>query len=406
MENALKTLVARSLVLTATSIAATAAHAESSPYYFGGGLGVTQVSNLYRQTDNVNSDTVATATLLAGLDQGLGRGRIFGDASLQSNRYRRNSGLNNQSYSLKGGLDWATFERLSGTVSGSRTRALATYNVGNGVATIFKKNIEDNTTFDTVVRLGLVTRYSLEAAAGYRNRKFSATEYATLEFTQKRVSVGHFFQPSPALRLGLSPRLTNTVYPRYSLLNGLYRRSESRRTDLDLTGRWMPNGISTVDARLSTGRSTHTSGVGRDFSGVTGQLSWTWKPSARWSLNTSISRDTGLETSVFATSIGNLSTDQNRITTALQVNGSYELTSKIALMAGASLARTDRSDEILAQRAEGYDRDTLLNLSARYQYSRGIQFSCQITHQARGSSTPLYVYDANSYGCSGQLIIN
>ena len=76
----MKTLAARSLVLTATSIAATAAHAESSPYYFGGGLGVTQVSNLYRQTDNVNSDTVATATLLAGLDQGLGRGRIFGDA--------------------------------------------------------------------------------------------------------------------------------------------------------------------------------------------------------------------------------------------------------------------------------------------------------------------------------------
>ena len=405
MAHALKTLAAHGLMLT-VGLAATGAHAQSNPYYFGAGLGLTQVSNLYRQSDNTNSDTVATATLLAGLDQGLGRGRIFGDASLQNNRYRRNSDLNNQSYALKGGLDWATQERLSGSFSGSRTRALASYNVGNGVAPIFKKNIEDNSSFDTVVRLGLVTRYSLEASAGYRSRSFSAIEYATLEYTQNRVAVGLYFQPSPALRLGLSPRLSNTVYPRYSLLNGSFQRSESRRTDLDLTGRWVPNAISTFDARLSTGRSTLTSGVGRDFSGVTGRLSWYWKPSARWALDASVSRDTGLETSIFATSIGNLSSDQNRITTAVQVNGSYELTSKIALTAGASLAKTDRTNEFLNQRADGYDRDTALNLSARYQYSRGIQFSCQITHQARGSSTPLYVYDANSVGCAGQLIVN
>ena len=401
----LKSLVARGLVLTA-GLAAMGAHAQSSPYYFGGGLGVTQVSNLYRQSTNANSDTVATATLLAGLDQGLGRGRVFGDASLQNNRYRRNGDLNNQSYALKAGLDWATLERLSGTVSGSRTRALANYNVGSGVAVISKKNIEDNSAFDTMVRLGMVTRYSFEATAGYRSRSFSAIEYASLEYTQKRASLGLYFQPSPALRLGLSPRLSNTVYPRYTLPNGSFQRSESRRTDLDLTGRWVPNDISTVDARLSTGKSKLTSGVGRDFSGVTGRVSWNWKPSARWSLNTAVSRDTGLETSIFATSIGNLSSDQNRITTAVQVNGRYDLSSKIALMAGTSWAKTDRTDEFLTQRAEGYDRDTSVNLSARYQYSRGVQFSCQITRQARGSSTPLYVYDANSYGCSGQLIFN
>jgi hypothetical protein len=405
MAHLLKTLAAHGLVLT-LGVAASAAHAQSSPYYFGGGLGLTQVSNLYRQSDNTNSDTVTTATLLAGLDQGLGRGRIFGDASLQNNRYRRNSDLNNQSYTLKAGLDWATLERLSGTVSGSRTRALASYNVGNGVALITKKNIEDTSSFDAVVRLGLVTRYSLEASAGYRSRKFSAIEYSSLEYTQERASLGLYYQPSPALRLGVSPRLSNTVYPRYVFQNGSFQRSESRRTDLDLTGRWVPTAISTFDARISTGKSTLTSGVGRDFSGVTGRLSWNWQPSARWALNTAISRDTGLETSYFATGVGNLSSDQNRITTALQINGSYELSSKIALMAGASLAKTDRSNAFLTQRADGFDRDTAVNLSARYQYSRGIQFSCQINHQARGSSTPSYVYDANSVGCAGQLIIN
>ena len=385
---------------------ATPAFAESSPYYFGGGLGLTRVSNIYREAGAGNSDTIATATLLAGLDQRFGRERLFGDVSLQDNRYASNSDLNNQSYSLKAGLDFATVERISGTLSGNTTRALAAYNVGNGVAPIFKKNIEDNNSIDAVIRLGLVTRYSLEAGAGYRSRSFSADEYARVEYRQKRASFGLVYRPSSDLRLGVAARHTRGKFPRYSLVGGVFQASEYKRNDIDLTGRWVLSGASNLDGRLSTGKSTQTTGVGRDSSSVTGQLTWNWQPTARWSLSTTLIRDTGLETSFFNSSIGNLTSDQNRLMTALQLNGSYELTSKIVLNAGASLNKTDRINEFLDQRLNDYDRDTTYNLSARYQYSRGVQFSCQLSHQARNSSTPQYVYSANSYGCSGQLIIN
>jgi hypothetical protein len=297
-------------------------------------------------------------------------------------------------------------ERVSGSITGNRTQALASYNAGNGVAQIFKKNIEKNSVVDTVVRLGLVTRFSLEAGAGYRSRNFSATEYAPLEYTQKRINLGLFYQPSPALRLGLSPRVTKIEFPRYSLVNGVYLRSESRRTDLDLTGRWVPNGVSSFDARLSAGRSKLTNGIGRDFSGATGQFSWNWKPTAKWSLITSVSRDTGLETSFLNIGTTGLTADQNRLTNALQFTANYELTSKIALSAAASMARTSRVDEILDQRLNNFDRDSSVSLSARYQLSRGAQLSCQFGHQARGSSTPQYVYSANSFGCAGQLLID
>ena len=382
------------------------ASAEPNPYYFGGGLGLTHVSNIFRQAATTNGDRVATASLLAGLDQRFGRERLFGDASLQSNRYQRNDNLNNRSYTVSGGLDWATLERISGTFSGSRSQALASYNVGNGVAPIFKKNVEDNTTLDAMARLGLVTRWSLQAGAGYRSRKFSADEYASLEIRQRRLNVGLFYQPSSDLRLGISPRRTQDKYPRYTLVGGAYQSSEARRNDIDLTAHWEPSGASSFDARLSAGKSTHTGGVGRDFSGGTGQFSWKWQPAARWVITTAISRDTGLETSFFNTSIGNLSADQNRLTTALQISGNYELSSKIVLSAGASRANSDRRDEFLDRSTDGHDRDSAYNLGARYQYSRGVQFSCQISHQARDSSTPQYVYTANSYGCNGQMTIN
>ena len=378
--------------------------ADANPYYFGASLGVNQVSNVYRLNNNTNSDTVSTASLLAGIDQSFGRQRLFGDASLNTNRYRSNASLNNSGYNLKGGLDWSTVERLSGTVSVNNSRALGIYNLLN-IAPISKKNIEDNNQLEAVVRMGLVTKFSLEATGAYRTRRFSAVEYARLEFNQNRFSLGIVYRPSTDLSLGVAGRVTNDKYPRYTLSSDGYSAGEFQRNDIDLTGRWAISGASALEGRLSSGRSKVVRGVGTDFSGVTGLVGWTWQPTARWNLSTNLSRDTGLETSLFNLGTSIYSADQNRLTNALRFNANYELSSKVALNAGFSLSKTDRTDSLLGQNVSNFDRDTLFSLGVRYQLSRGTQLSCQYSKQARDSSIPLSVYDANSFGCSGQIIL-
>lgn len=379
--------------------------ADANPYYFGGSLSVNQVSNIYRQSNNTNNDTVSTASVLAGLDQSFGRQRLFADGSLNTSRYRSNADLNNNGYNLKAGLDWSTVERLSGTVSVNNSRALGTYNVRD-VAPILKKNIEDNNQLEAVARLGLVTKFTLEAIGAYRTRRFSAAEYAQLEFDQNRFSLGIVYRPSTDLSLGVAGRITKDKYPRYSFSGGSYNPGEFERKNIDLTSRWTISGASALEGRLSSGSSKVVNGVGTDFSGLTGLIGWTWQPTARWNLSTTLSRDTGLETSFFSQGTSIFNADQNRLTNALRFNANYEWSSKVALNAGFSLSKTDRTNEFLGQRASNYDRDTLFNLGVRYQLSRGIQLSCQYSKQARDSSTALYVYDANSYGCSGQIILN
>jgi len=196
--------------------------------------------------------------------------------------------------------------------------------------------------------------------------------------------------------------LTKDNYPRYGFDGSSFSASKFDRKDLDLTGRWVVSGASTLEGRLSTGRSRVTSGIGTDFSGVTGMISWAWQPVARW--NFSATASTGLETSFLEFNGNRLNSDLNRVTTAGQLNANYELTSKILLNAGASVSKSDRTRDLFSQ--NDFDRDTALNFGARYQYSRGVQFACQLSHQARSSSTAVYVYSANSYGCNGQLIIN
>ncbi|MCV2365084.1 hypothetical protein LNV23_16660 [Paucibacter sp. DJ1R-11] len=387
----------------------TAARADANPYYIGAALNLSRVSNIYRQNSNANNDTVSTASLLAGLDQSFGRQRLFADASLQANRYQSNSGLNNRGYTLKAGLDWSTVERLSGSLSVNNSRSLANYNIGSGVQPIFKKNIEDNKQLDFITRLGLATKISMEAQGGLRSRRFTAQEYARLEFDQKRVALGLYYRPSSDLSVGLAGRLTRDEYPRYTLVNpitGNYTASIFERKDLDLTSRVVLSGASTVEGRLSNGRSKLKSGQGRDFSGITGQVSWLWKPTARWNLSSSFSRDTGLETSFFNFAGTSLSSDQNRIITGAQFSANYELSAKLALSAGFSSSKTDRRDEFLNQQSSSHDRDKSFNLGARWAYSRGIQLGCQYSKSTRDSSIAVYVFEADSYGCYGQIILN
>lgn len=374
--------------------------AQSNPYYFGGLLAYNQITNVFRQATAPNNDMLATTSLLAGLDQTVGRQKLFVDASLQDNRYRSNTALNNQGYSLKAGLEWATLERLSGVVDVNTSNALADYNIGSSLTPIFKRNIERNRQFHGLFRLGLVTRYSLEANLTRRERSFSATEYAQLESKQDAASIGLSYKPSDALALGLAARHTSGVFPNYPLLFAgiLVGSAEDKfqRNDIDLTTELTASGASKFGARLSRGKSSHSLSYERNFSGITGALSWTWQPSAKLSFSTQLSRDTGQEVLVAGV-------NQNRIVSSMQLLANYQLTGKIMLSAGTSLSRGDYTYPNI--NTSNFDNITSVNLGARWSYSRGLTFGCQGKHNSRSNSTPQYGYSASSYGCYAQGLL-
>lgn len=387
---------------------ASPALADANPYYVGTALNLSHVSNIYRQNNNANSDRVTSASLLAGIDQTFGRQRLNLDASLQANRYQNNSELNNRGYTLKGGLDWSTVERLSGSIGVNNSQSLATYNIGNGITPIFKKNIEKNTAVDAVVRLGLVTKLSLEVTAGQRSRRFTAVEYASLEVEQNRYALGLVYSPGPDLRLGIAGRHSTDRFPRYTFdrLTGEFQATELARKDIDLSARWVLSGASALDGRLSHGRSRVAFGAGRDFDGTTGIFTWTWQPTVRWNISTTYTRDTGLETSFLNFAGNTLVADQNRITSSVQLAVNYELTGKLFINASMGGSQVKRLDEFLGQQANSHDRDRSYSLGTRWLYSRGIQLGCQYTKNSRSSTIVQYVYDANSFGCYGQVVLN
>jgi hypothetical protein len=382
---------------------------DTTPFYVGGSLGVTHVSNVFRESSASNNDNVVSIGLLGGVDQRLGRQHLRLDGSMQHNRYRSNHELNNLSYTARAALDWETIGDLSGTLSAKSDRSLADFNVGNGVTQIFKKNTERNDEYQAIARLGVGTRYTLEGGWLYRRREFSAEEYDRFTYHQNTASLGVYATPAGNVKLGLvvrhskgqNPRYPNgffTIDPTTQQPKALTSPNDYTRDDLDFTTRWSTGGRSTLSTRISRSKSKNSLEALSDLSGTTGAIAWNWQPTAKLQFNVQYSRDTGQESVVRLP-------DVNRIYTTWQLGGNYALTSKLSLSATAADKRTRRSSEASAVVANAFEASKTYNLGVRWALSRGISLGCQYDHAGRDSSVPQYVFSASSYGCSGQAIL-
>ena len=405
----------------AAALLAPAAQAQSQPYYLGVSQSLGHESNLYRIGDQQllpaglsKSDTVSSTALFGGIDQAIGRQRVYGSASVRANRYQGNSGLNNEGYGLNLALDWATLERLSGTVSLGASQNLTKFNeINNTGAVETQRNIEQNQQVDAKVSLGVVTRYTAEASAGLRQRRYSAASYARYEQDQTSGSLGLSYRPSNLLALAAAVRITQVDYPRYrDLGSGSFEPDRLKRSDLDFTAAWQPSGSSTVNARLSPTHSSYDRNTESDFSGLTGSASWVWRATGKVRLSTLLSRDTGQ--SYDALNQGILSTGTvgySRTTTAMKMAGDYDYSAKIALSAFITQAKRDlgrtfnQGGAAIVER--GSDNSTTLGLGAKWSATRSLQVGCDLSADQRRSNNQVLstTLNANSFSCFGQFVL-
>jgi hypothetical protein len=388
-----------------------AAVAQSSPYYLGVSQSLGQESNLYRIGGNQDlplgaqgkSDTVSSTSLVAGVDQTWGRQRLTGSGTWRANRYSKNDHLNNNGYALNLGLDWATIERLSGRLALQADRSLRGFDPAYAASLGSSRNIEDNNLLSGVVRLGVVTRLTAEAAASHRTVRYSATPYKPLEYDQNAASLGLRYRPGGAATVGLAWRQTN--------LRHISVDNPSKRRDIDLTAVWDPSGLTNVYARISHTSTDHEKRPQSDFSGVTAELRASTQITGKVKLGARLSRELGQgSSSIYVMSLPGLyePAEFNRVGTALRLTANYQLSAKIALNAGLDHVRRRFDGTVFT--TEGSDRTTSLSLGARWLPTRALEFGCNLSHEDRSVSgqngfqvgNP---YAASTFNCYGQFIL-
>lgn len=386
-----------------------AAWAQSTerPWYIGAVQDFTHESNVLGTPTGEISDTISTTTLRGGLNQLFGRQRLRVDASLSHQRYQDTSERNNNGYSLGMVLDWDTIERLSGSLSASSQRHQTAF-VVSGVTPVSLSNIERSDEINLVARLGGSSLLGLEGGIGHRQVRYSAVEYAAREYKQDRGNVGVVYRPSGILRLSAGVSGASTRYGAPEA--GQTDPDRNKRSDIYVAANWVPSGASTIDVRLAYGKQEYDLSTAANFEGVTGTASWTWRPSGRLTLTSSLVRDSGQEASFQRVAVDEreptlLTTDFSRITDRLSLGASYELTAKIGLTAGLGYARRSLVDRVTG--ATGSDNSTLVSLGARWNITRTVSLGCNVSRESRSASgVGATDMDNDRFGCFGSVTLD
>jgi hypothetical protein len=369
------------------------AHAESNPFYVGADLSAVHDSNVFR-LKKATSDTSYSVGLLAGLDQPIGRQRLFANGRLRETRFQDLSRLDHTSYAINAGLDWAAIDKLSGTLSFSGADGLFNYG-GTNTAQSTERNIETRSESLARIRYGSGSHLAVEASLSHRSLRYSNPAYEASALTQDTAGMALYYQPSAGLKLGTGLRLSRGEYKGSGL--------DFDRRDIDLTATWLATGLSTLDGRFSVGRRESRGATSAlDFSGATGQLIWTYRPTGKLLFKTAFSRESGAESSfldVAEAQNGSVG-DASRITNSLAVSAAYALSAKIHVDAG--VRANHRS--LVAGSIDGSDTLRAASLGVTYEPLRHLKFSCQVGRETRSTAGSLsFGYSASSATCTAEI---
>ncbi|HSB22608.1 MAG TPA: hypothetical protein VLE94_05800 [Burkholderiaceae bacterium] len=379
----------------------------------------------YNRDDNVFraptgeevSDNYSTVSLFGALDETISRQRVNAKVRLNRNHYRERHDLDHTSGD--GDLHWTgeTVGPLSWDIAYIGRRGLTSY------ATVVDPaqrvpNVETNQQASAALQLGLQSQWVAGLTLAHRRIDETAPQFVSSELRVDSAGANLLWNPLGPVSLSIGPRFSHGRYPQArDLGDGAFLADEFDRRDLDFGLKWVPDGASTLNARLSLTRQTFDVLEDRDFDGATGLVSWTWQATGKTKLQAVLTHDTGSETSFFTSDVFGSSqrgtSDSSQSTTLAALRIDYEATAKVSFGVSGSYARrhlsassqldggTPIADE------SGNERSGRVALAVRYAPTRNALLSCDVGRERRSTDTALSSpYRATTGGCAAQFALD
>lgn len=385
---------------------------DPNPYYIGVTASLAHDSNVYRVPESVPIPTGGTrsdyywgAGLVGGFDQAYGRQRFYADANVSDNKYVHDKDLDNVSYGLNAGWDWATVEKLSGGVTLSANRSLANQDNNSTANPTFQRNIVNTEQLGARVRWGADGALNVDGA--YAHSRINYSLAGSTDSSNDSASLGVSYSVGPTLRLGAGLRFSRTEVPDAGYT------TDGR--NLDLSADWRATAQSGLNARVSYTRQSNSGANQLDFSGLTGALTATYAPTAKLAFNASMSRDAGTNSSFFnLTNVNNgrtvsILSENTQLTTNFGVGATYAATAKIGVNASVNYQHNKVADSVTLPRAPSntHDDDVLsASIGANYAVARNWSLGCNLAHMSREVTTVVpFKYNANTVSCTTQFVL-
>lgn len=411
----------------ACMVMAAPAAAQLRPYFLSATQAFTHDSNLFRDREGAErSDRISSTGLRVGIDQPIGRQRLLAYAGVRRNKFDEYSQLDNTEYDVNLRGDLSTVNRLSGSVWYTNSRSLVSFGSYTGTTVVRERNLQTLEDFGLKARLGGDARWVLEGGWSHRDQDYSSEAFRSREQTSDTVSLGVRYQPSDLLSLGVAGRATEGRTPEYrTTAGGEPVKDKIRRRDLDFTAVWVPTGLSTLSARLSLTSTDHSLAQQRDFDGVTGALTWAYRPTGKLGLRVELIRETNDQSQLAwlpdtLDDPANLTLtpfEDTRLLTTLKVAATWDATGKLRVKGNARYTHRNIKDAVVRDEAgrpvlasaSGTDRTTALGFGVDYAITRAWLVGCNLGWEKRrvsdDGSQVSFPYEARTATCLAQLTL-
>ncbi len=404
------------------------------------------------------SDFISSTGANFGITKDLDSFSLFANGNVQANVYQDNKALNNPSYGVNLGAN-STSERLGATVRYSASQSLGDYGTP-GVAATTERNLQTNQEAGLALRYRLTPRTNLVGGVGWQSLAYSAQAFNAQENSSEVATLDLTHRLTPAFSAGLGVRYSNGRTPKYATgaTPGSFIADDFDGQYLDLLFSWRPGAQNTLRGRISYTRTHHTQASQLDFNGLTGGITWTYTPSSRLALSSSLTQNTGSGPSLLASPLvasttgsgepsggsatesgggagtgvsagpgssagsgegsgtGTVSSggtaaggmplisDNNRLNTAIGFAATYKATRTISVNGSVLF---NYGDLVNSNADSGNAWTTTLTLAFSYVPTRSITLGCNISTTIQNasqdalSSNLAYSYRSPTIGCSG-----
>jgi len=384
------------------ALGAPAAHAndESLPLYLTLSQSVTRDSNLLRDDDDKQADTVSTTAVRVGLNKAYGRQSYSLDVTASHNKYQTFDQFNYNGLVSSGEFitDIGSNLRLTANAAASETLPKFEDSSDNRRG----RNTQTTKRAALDLRYGLYGRVSVNAGYNRSNLKYRLTEADNRK--SDTWSVGARYQPHDLMNYGLTYSETDSELP-----DGRVTPEEIHRRNLSLVANWRVTGFSLLTGRLGYSRERYEVDPARDFNGVTGSAAWAFTPAGKVSYRVNWMRDTNNQGGYsVAGQLVSQTGSANRLTNQYSASATWQATAKISATAQLTHIRYDEESKttISVPGQEATDSDeragrlNAISLGVDYRPIRSVNVGCDVQRYDRSASVFSRAYSGQALSCS------
>jgi exopolysaccharide biosynthesis operon protein EpsL len=360
---------------------------------------VTYDSNVFRLSPSLDprttighdqrSDWVSTTSLGANLDVPWSLQRFQASYSWFTNRYHRFRELDFDGHAGRAAWLWSVTPHLTGDLGYTDTQALA--NFANILGVRDRDILRTKQGFADAVWFPMAT-WRIHGGAAEVQQRHDNEGQRLNDIDSTTGVAGVSYVTAADDRLGIEGRVEHGRTPHDDLRGGPFDNSYRQRS-LGVVGHWIATGHSTVDGRVDEVKREYDQAPSRDFTGPTFRVAYTWAPTGKLTVVSTVFRDIG--------PIADVQSASFVLVRGISVKPAWAVTDKVTVGANAEYNIWDYRGDVV--NGTFSHRVRTFGGTVNYRATTKILLSGSYSHEMRTSTVPFADYKDDIFTVTARI---